>query len=152
MEPLDLQVHFFTVLGQQRREFVNYGWRGQSIVDRRVVDLLTLSRVPTEFLLECSGLILELLSTGRATPIELGVVPPRGGDIPSFFIRVPRAIAPISWRSVSFSGCLVSFTRKPYQLGRFQLQPLGQSLVRIVPWGVHPLHHEDPSVSIGVGL
>jgi hypothetical protein len=84
MEPLDLQIHFFTILGQQRREFVNSGLRGQSIVGRRVVDLLALPLDPAEFLLECSGSISELLSVDRAMLIELGVVPPEACHTQTF--------------------------------------------------------------------
>jgi hypothetical protein len=80
MEPLDLQIHFFTILGQQRREFVNSGLRGQSIVGRRVVDLLALPLDPAEFLLECSGSISEL----RVMLIELGVVPPEACHTQTF--------------------------------------------------------------------
>jgi hypothetical protein len=75
MEPLHLQVYFFTVPGQQRREFVNYDPRGQSIVGRRVIDLFTLPLDPIEFPLKSPGSTTEPLSTGQATLIKLGVAP-----------------------------------------------------------------------------
>jgi hypothetical protein len=77
MELPNLQVHFFTVLGQQRCELVEYGSRGQSIVGWRVVNLLTMPLDLTEFFLKCPGLISEPILARWATPIEFGVVPPQ---------------------------------------------------------------------------
>jgi hypothetical protein len=112
-----MQVHFFTAPGQQRHEFVDYGSRGQSIMARhaRVVYLLIVPLDPTEFLLECSRLI----SASQTTPIELLVVPPSDGTIPSFFIRDPRSTTLVSLCGVSFPGYLVSFTSKPCGSGYF---------------------------------
>jgi hypothetical protein len=47
-------------------EVVNYGMRGQS-----AVDLLILPLDPIELVMKCLGLVLESLSAGRATSIEL---------------------------------------------------------------------------------
>jgi hypothetical protein len=52
-------------------EVVNYGMRGQSVVGWRAVDLLILPLDPIELVMKCLGLVLESLSAGRATSIEL---------------------------------------------------------------------------------
>jgi hypothetical protein len=98
MELPNLQFHFFTVLGQQRHELVDYGLRGQSIVGRCVVNLLAMTLDPVKFFLECLGSISEPISTSKMASIEYGVLPPppRGGAIPMLFICVPGATALVS--------------------------------------------------------
>jgi hypothetical protein len=71
---------------------VDYDLRGQSIVFQ-----LGLPLDPVEFLVKHLELILELISTSRATLIELGVVTSRGGTIRSFLGRLSRAIALVLW-------------------------------------------------------
>jgi hypothetical protein len=125
VEPLDLQVHLFTILGKQRCELIHYDLRGQSVVS---------------------------ISAYWAMSIEHGVVHSRGGIIPSFFIQVPRATTLVLWHSMSFSGWLVSFMRKPCGLSYFSFDDTDNFLRGLFNGGFTPLHHEDFTFSIRVRL
>jgi hypothetical protein len=120
MDPLYLQDYLVTILGQQRREFVNYGPRGKNIVGQRALDLLALLCDPAKFLLKCSGSISEPLSAGWATSIELGVMPQEAVPSLASSSESPKPTC----RSCG-EACL------------FPASLLGKSLLRFGRWGVH---------------
>jgi hypothetical protein len=148
MELPDLQVHFLTVLGHQRREFINYGPTGQSIVGQREIDLLTMPLNPSEFFLECPGSISEPISTTWVTLNEFGVValevaPSQGSSSES----------PVPLRWSCDATCLF-----PTALSASHATLVAQAILASGVWafssavcsGVHPLHHEHFTVLIRV--
>jgi hypothetical protein len=86
MEVLDLRVYIHAILRQQGCEFIDYDPRGQSIVCKRVVNLLAMLLDPADFFVKHSRLIPKSFLVYRTLLIELGVVPSRGGTILSFIL------------------------------------------------------------------
>jgi hypothetical protein len=92
MEALDLCIYLFTVLRQHRSQLVEDHPGCYGIAGRHVVDMLILTLDPAYFLVERPRVVLESLSSCRALPVVLGVMPPRGATILSLILLCSRVI------------------------------------------------------------
>jgi hypothetical protein len=105
----------------------------------------------------CGGISLMLEATqlflGRLmTSVKLGVVPPRGGAIPTILIIADEIVVlKLSWH-VPLPGCLLHVFHQlfwPRDLGGGSFDYF---LFGLIPWDIVLPHHENFTVIVGVRL
>jgi hypothetical protein len=89
MKVLDLQIYLLIVLRQQGHEKIDYDPRGQSIVCRCAVDLLTLPLDPAHFFVKRLRPIPESIMIYQ---LNLGWCSPRDGTILIFILGLTWVI------------------------------------------------------------